>query len=472
MKRTLTLFLAALCAASAIAGTASAAFIPGQKTAVKTTTKAVETQKAEEAPKAAETQKAAEAPKAAEAVEEKNPYAAPAKTAEVYDAKAKNRPLKVLGASVSDGNWCVLFGECAVGTTVTVKNTKGTYSVVSEGGCFALRFLNPDTKKADLTVTQSAGGKQIGNAIQWKGNIVTPKYGMDWGVWIGKENQGFYKKMIPDFTHVNRMDDATAKKVQDRYAERVKKLKEVDDGCEMIMVLAPSSMTVYPELVPEEVAKPGEGESLFDQLKTVLTNAGVTVIDMRETFAERKNDSLPLYFNYDSHWTDYGSYLAYVDLYKHISEKFPKAAPRTFDEFTWDWGYYTRGDMPWYFELDQGGKIYEHTFIRRMNFEPIKQVKDIKRFNQPVTSLAFAGLSQEVKAGKNYKTNRAELPDIMVMRNSYGAYMYDLMVERSDSSYMLASFSQAFNIAQIKKNAPDYLIYVLSEWDFGMIINN
>ncbi len=406
-----------------------------------------------------------------EKTEETNPYAAPAKMPEVYDSTA-NRALKVHGASVSDGNWCVLYGECAIGATVKVKNSKGTFSVVSEGGCFALRFWNPDTEKADLLVYQTVNGKQTGHGFRWQGEIARQEDKNGWGVRMGYGNQGFFEKMIPDFTHTNRLDEKTLQTVQTRYADRVKKLQSVGDGCEMVMVLVPSAMTVYPELVPEEVAIPGAGESRFDQLKTVLTKAGVTVIDLRETFAARKNDSLPLYFHYDSHWTDYGSYLAYVALYNHIAEKYPEAAPRTFDQFTWERSYHTRGDITWYFGLDKGGVIYEHTVLRRMNFTPVKEVKNILRYPDESWSLSYPCYSKEITGGGTYKTNRQNLPDIMVMRNSFGAYMYDLMVERSDTAVMMPSFSYTFNLAQIQKNAPDYFIWVLSEWEFGSIVEN
>ena len=402
-------------------------------------------------------------------VGERSPYAAPAKVAEVYDAKAKNRPLKVLGASHSDGDYCVLFGECAVGTTISATNDSGTFSVVSEGGSFALRFQNPGGS-AQLDVVQKANGEQIGGSVHWEGNIIQPSCSDDWGVWIGYENQCFYKKMIPDFTHTNRLSQDVVKSITDRYTERVNKLKTVGDGCEMVFVLVPASMTVYPELVPEEVAKPGTGDSRFDQVADALTAAGATVIDMRDTFSKRKNDALPLYFQNDSHWTDYGAYLAYVDLFTHIAEKYPDASPKTFDAFEWQWGYYTRGDMPWYFDIDQGGKVYEYTF-QRIGKLDTPAANAIERFPTKNWSLAYAAFSGEIQGGGTYHTDRATLPDIMVMRNSYGAYLYDLLVDASDSAYMMPSFSYTFNFAQIQKNDPDYLIYVLSEWDFQGIIN-
>ena len=404
------------------------------------------------------------------ALENPDEYAAPAKTAEVYDPAAENRALKVFGAAASDGEYIAVYGECATGALVTVKNDQGTFTVQSFGGNFAARVKNP-AKTASLEITQSADGTQIGGAVTWQGSILQPDYGGDWGVWLGGDNQGFFRKMIPDFTHTNLLDQATLDSIRTRYAGRVEALKKVGDGCEMIALLIPSAMTVYPELVPAEVAVPGEGESRFDQLAKVLTEAGVKVIDVRETFAEHKNDALPLYYRYDSHWADYGSYLAYVELFDYISDRYPDAVPRKFNEFTWDWGYYTDGDIPYYFDIDHGGSIYEYTYQRKMNFDPIPAVKGLLRYKKG-DSLAYRSYSDEIVTGKTYNSGREKLPDLYVYRNSYGAGIYDLMLERSDKITFNPTFSYTYNIAQIKKTVPDYVVYIMSEWDFGNIIDN
>lgn len=403
-------------------------------------------------------------------LENPDEYAAPAKTAEIYDPAAEHRALKIFGAASSDGDYIAVYGECATGALVTVKNDQGTFTVQSFGGNFAARVKNP-ANTASLEVTQSYNGTQIGDAVTWQGNVIRPNYGNDWGVWLGGENQGFFHKMIPDFTHTNLLDQATLDSVRTRYATRVDALKTVGDGCEMIALLIPSAMTVYPELVPAEVAVPGEGESRFDQMVKVLTEAGVTVIDVRETFAAHKNDSLPLYYRYDSHWADYGSYLAYVELFDYISDRYPDASPRKFSEFTWEWDYYTGGDIPYYFDVDHGGLIYEHTYVRKMNFDRIPAVKALQRYNDP-ESLAYRSYSDEVVSGKTYNSGRDNLPDLYVYRNSYGASIYDLILERSDKITFNPTFSYTYNIAQIKKTVPDYVVYIMSEWDLGNIIDN
>ena len=397
-------------------------------------------------------------------------YSAPPFTPEVYDP-ADTRAFRILGAAYSDGDWAAVYGECPIGLHVTAKTADGEYGVQSEGGCFALRLYSPKAH-ANAEFTLSFGGEQIGDPIPADISIGLSSFEDDpsWDVWIGYENQGFYQKMIPDYTHTNLMSDSVKENLRSRVASRVEKLNQTGDGCELIYLLIPASMTVYPELVPDTV-KQGEGESRFDQLKSVLTEAGATVIDARESFAQHKNDALPLYFDYDSHWTDYGAYIAYVQLYDYISDRYPEAKPRQFSEFSWDWDYFTRGDMPYYFDVDRGGLVYEHNFIRNMTFELPKPLQNFKRFKVD-DSITYSAYVPEVSEGRTYESNRPELPDIYVFRNSYSAAIFDLLIERSDRAVFNTMFTYTYNYAQIKSADPDYVIYCLSEWDFNYIIDN
>ncbi len=400
-------------------------------------------------------------------------FTAAPKTAEVYDANAEHNEFRILGVGVSDGDHAAVFGECATGALITCTTDDGEFTVQSEKGSFALR-VKTKNGQLDGEFTQTYNGQLIGEAITYSGKAATSENTNveEWAVLMGKNNQGFFQKMLPDFMHTNLLDDATVEKVKNKYASRVNQLKSVGDGCEMITVLVPASMTVYPELVPEEY-KQGEGMSKLDQVAELLRDAGVTVIDVREAFAEHKNDELPLYYKYDSHWADYGGYIAYVELFDYISEKFPYAAPRQFNEFTWEWGRYTGGDMPSNFGIDKGGLVYEPTYIR--SFADPKSVPGsirlIKRYSNS-DSVYYGSFNSTIKSSFTYNTHREELPNLYLYRSSYGACFYDIVAERGNSSVFQPMFTYTFNINQIKKAAPDYIIYVVSEWDIDNILNN
>ncbi len=398
-------------------------------------------------------------------------YSAGPRIPEVYDP-ADTRELKVLGASYSDGFWAVAYGQCKVGALVTATTSDGdVFTVQSEGGCFALRFYAPKIH-TQLIVSESYNGQQIGNPIVWNGGVITSSYEEDlnWSVLIGGNNQGFYYKMIPDYECSNLLPDSTISSVTEKIRGRVEKLSEIGDGCEIIYMLVPASMSVFPELVPDTVEK-GDGETRYDQVKNLLEDAGAKVLDLRPVFAEHKNDALPLYYDMDSHWTEYGAYLAYVELFDYISDRYPAAAPRKFDEFSWDWDYYTRGDMPWYFDVDQGGLVYEYTFKRNPKFELPAFLKGLNRFKLK-NSVSYPAYIDDVSAGATYKTGNAELPDLYVYRNSYGAALWDILAERSNKCVFNTMFSYTFNIAQIKNADPDYIVFVVTEWELNNIYDN
>lgn len=403
---------------------------------------------------------------------DKTDYVAPKFTPEVYDPAAETRELKVWGLSYSDGDYAVCFGQCAVGTTVTLENEEGKFSVQSAGGTFMLRFYSP-LVRAEITLTQTYNGEQIGDPVSYEGEIAQTDFGDAWSALAANGYQSFFHKMLPDYMGTNLLDEATLNEVTERYRGRVEKLAtQVGDGCELICVLVPSSMTTYPELVPDIYQK-APGKTKFDQTKEALEAAGVTVIDMRDTFTAHKNDALPLYYRQDSHWADYGAYLAYVDLFDYISDRYPDAAPRKFNAFEWEWKYYTGGDMAYYFGVDEveGGTCYEYTYQRFMNFEVPQAMSGIKRYKRQ-NSMAYSSYGDVIVNGGTFKTDRPTFPDVYVFRNSYGAQMFDILAERANTSFFNPTFTYSFNLAQIAKAEPDYVIYILSEWDFDNILYN
>jgi len=398
-------------------------------------------------------------------------YSAGPFKAEVYDPSVNNDPIYVYGASYSDSFSGVIFGKCAVGATVKVSLPKGDYTVQSEAGRFAVR-IKPGAQKINAVITQWYDGKQIGEAVNWSGRVKVPNHGeSNFTAIIGYSNQGFFEKMVPYFANTNLLDDAAADTISVRIKNRADQLKTLADGCEIIYLIAPSVITTYPEVVPESVAVKGEGKSKLDQTFELLRNAGVKVIDVRDTFKAHKNDALPLYYNFDSHWTEYGAYLAYVELFNYISEKFPAAAPRKFDEFNWTESYFTLGDMPYYFTVDGADLVSEYSVLRTMNFETSPVIKAIRRYTKS-NSLAMRSCSDEMLNGKTYRTNRSELPNLYVIRNSYGMQMYDLIPERGNTTVMNPCFTYTYNLANITRNDPDYVIYIISEWDIDEILYN
>lgn len=97
--------------------------------------------------------------------------------------------------------------------------------------------------------------------------------------------------------------------------ENLNQLQRWCDGNKIIFIplLCPNKHSVYPEFLPDIYVK--SKENRWDQ----LMNADPDLIDLRKIFLNEKNrSSIPLYYKTDTHWNDYGSYFALMEISKRI----------------------------------------------------------------------------------------------------------------------------------------------------------
>lgn len=84
-------------------------------------------------------------------------------------------------------------------------------------------------------------------------------------------------------------------------------------GIELIVVIVPNKNTIYPERVPAALPVLG-GESKLDQVSAYLREHGIEqLVDLRPALLAKKAER-EVYYATDTHWNDYGAYLAYAAL--------------------------------------------------------------------------------------------------------------------------------------------------------------
>ncbi len=74
-------------------------------------------------------------------------------------------------------------------------------------------------------------------------------------------------------------------------------------------LIAPNSVNILKSKLPA-FAPADDQNPWIDNLKDSLTSAGVTFIDIRDTFTDHKTEDL--YYHTDHHWTTLGAYYAYL----------------------------------------------------------------------------------------------------------------------------------------------------------------
>ncbi len=379
------------------------------------------------------------------------------------EIKEKQGDVEIVYASYSEKPFGAVVGKCAEGATVYAESSAGDSSeALSWHGWFAIR-INCPKAGTFYTFTQKVDGEEVGEMTIKKISPVTPDADM-WPIVTGGDSQLFFNKMLPDFKQTNLPSSNDIANFTSRIKARPNQLRGINPNAEIIYMIVPSSMTVYPELVPEEYKK-GSGKSRLEMTMDAARNAGATVIDLEALFKEHKNDVYPLYYKFDSHWTDYGAFVAYTALCDHISERFPAAKPRAFGEFDWQEKSYESGDMIYYLQM-QREVVHEYGALRVMNFADASGASNVKRYYSP-DRMTYA---DEMTWEHRFSTGDGKKPDLMLIRDSYSTQLFDILAERMNNSHYIGMWSYAWNYSVVSADQPDYIVYLVAEWNIDSIL--
>lgn len=372
--------------------------------------------------------------------------------------------VEVLFARYTNNPAFVLIGTCAQDAVVTADLDGTKTSVNSYKGWFSVTFTKVGSVH-NVTFTQTVNGREYDIPHTYQVRPIEPG-DTGAGIVAGTDNfQFFLTKMLPDFTGGNLYGTSAINNLKSRVESRLRELKSLNPQGEIIYMVVPSSMTVYPELVPSKY-RPATGKTRLDQVYEALKSAGATVIDVRDVFKKNKNAEMPLYYKLDSHWADYGAYLAYVELFEHISQKFPAASPRAVNEFKWNEGYYTSADVTFYLGIPQTS-VDEYAYYRQFNFAADSQITSVPRYRG--NQLLY---NDRTTYEYYFDTNRSDLPSCIIHRDSFSAAIFDLIPERMDVTHYMGMWSYGWQSYLVQSERPDYVIYLVAEWNLDSIVYN
>ncbi len=366
-------------------------------------------------------------------------------------------------ASYSEKPYFAVVGTCDEGAVVSAVTDEGVISSQSYHGWFSLR-LKCSGSSVKVAMYQTVDGVES-EKEKFSLKPITPGSDM-WPIVTGGDYQFFFQKMLPDYQCTNVPSSGNLSQLTNRIKSRLNALSTSSPDTEIIYMIVPSSMTVYPELVPEKY-KQGTGKSRLDAVIGAIEAGGATAIDLRDAFAEHKNEEMPLYYKLDSHWAEYGAFVAYTELFDHISQKFPAAAPRALDEFTWEGKFFSSGDMTYYLAMSQSA-VPEYSYYRTANFDMPSEISSIPRY-RATNSLVY---SNQVTYEYTIDTNRSNLPSCIVMRDSYSTQLFDILAERMDTTVYKGMWGYTWNQQEISSMKPDYVIYILAEWNIDSVLYN
>jgi hypothetical protein len=100
-----------------------------------------------------------------------------------------------------------------------------------------------------------------------------------------------------------------------------------------LIVIAPNKDTIYPEYMPDNIAK-FQQQSRLDQLLDYLgSSPDLDILDLRPVLIQAKGEEL-LYDRSDTHWNGNGAYLAYQAIINKAKTWFPELEPLSLENFS------------------------------------------------------------------------------------------------------------------------------------------
>ena len=137
---------------------------------------------------------------------------------------------------------------------------------------------------------------------------------------VGKGNYIFLKPYINAYTGA----DYVGKEYIQLQSQKIKTVQEElkKKNIDLFIVFAPGKGSFYPEYIPENYKTNMQPDSTnYACYKKMFTEYGINNLDLRAYFSSIKStEKYPLYSNTGVHWTEYGSYLAALEIAKYISK--------------------------------------------------------------------------------------------------------------------------------------------------------
>lgn len=106
-------------------------------------------------------------------------------------------------------------------------------------------------------------------------------------------------------------------------------------GIRHLLVIAPNKSTIYPEKLPARIHPPQRPNRLDQLLDYLKTRSPVSVLDLRPALLKAKNnrEGFHIYHKTDSHWNDYGAYIASTEILNHFSPQRSNTRPLPLQRF-------------------------------------------------------------------------------------------------------------------------------------------
>ena len=368
--------------------------------------------------------------------------------------------------SYSGNNLIILGGSCVEGAKIHVRGEGIDKVFGTDYNSWLVEVQIASEGVTNLSVTQEEPDKgesePIVVTVQARTDVDLSNHGVC-QVAFGDNMQGHFFGQFADWTGTNLMSDKQVEGVTSRIKDKVDYLNGL--GCELVYLIVPNPIAIYPETAPERYERSTADTSRTEQFENAAIEAGATVIDLYDLLLEHRDDEFKIFHKTDSHWTDYGAYWGYTALMDYISESWPDAAPLGIDgNFEFYHEEVIAGDMMTHLEIDNKLLTEYDSFVRwnipAVSNPPLYKTKSNELVFDPVSG---------TKTVKN-NISEGELPTAMIIRDSFSTNMYGYLNNAFSAVYWQSMWDYKFDKGYIERTNPDYYIILIAERNIGNVL--
>ena len=217
-------------------------------------------------------------------------------------------------------------------------------------------------------------------------------------------------------------------------------------GITLLVIVPPNKNTIYPERVPTQIPVL-RNESKLDQMVTYLQAHGQTqLIDLRPALLAAKSEH-QIYYATDTHWNDYGIYIAYSALMSEIHKVYPNLIAHPVSDFK-----IVKREPD---QLDLSNNM-------GITLLPESRIQFVNQYDLH-TSYKNINLGQR-KLMFSYNPD-ASLPDVVMYYDSFFFSVIPLLGEHFHNGYYIQNYvgGGLWNLSWVDEQDPDMVIIEFSE---------
>lgn len=218
-------------------------------------------------------------------------------------------------------------------------------------------------------------------------------------------------------------------------------------GITLVVTVAPNKSTIYKEYLPFNFPIIANGNTRLDQLVKAMPE-DINFVDLRSTLIDGKN-TMPTYQKTDSHWNNYGAYLASMEIIKKLSNDYGMQ-PVPLDQYDIETKTVTgEGDLA---SMMAARNIFSEEYV------------GIKPKKSTVYTDYDYGYEKGLYSGHIWKQTNKKLPRLLMFGDSYRTTMTPFLIPYFSESYIMGfSKNYKINYELVNLSKPNVVIWEVAE---------